>query len=93
MLVAPFVSNIKDSLPVRMSGLEDYTKEELLEHWNKESDMKIRDNLILELKRRKLFPSEETNAWESESGLYPETNDPNFTEKLMHKQEFLENIQ
>jgi hypothetical protein len=93
MSVAPFVSNIKDSLPVRMSGLEDYTKEELLEHWNKESDMKIRDNLILELKRRKLFPSEETNAWESESGLYPETNDPNFTEKLMHKQEYLENIQ
>ena len=76
-----------------MSAIEGYTKEELLDHWGKESDMKVRDSLIAELRRRKLFPSHETNAWESESGLYPETDDPNFTEKLMHKQEFIENIQ
>jgi len=73
--------------------IEGYTKEELLKRWDIEPDMAIREVLIRELVRRKLFPSQETNAWETEAGLYPETNDPYFTEKIMQKQEFIENIQ
>jgi hypothetical protein len=70
-----------------------YTKEELLQRWDAEPDMNVRDTLIRELTRRKLFPSQEMNAWETEAGLYPDTTDPYFTEKIMQKQEFIENVQ
>ena len=33
------------------------------------------------------------DVWEEEAGLYPDTEDPRFTEKLMQKQEFAENKQ
>ena len=35
----------------------------------------------------------EIDEWESEAGLYPDTDDPRFAEKLMRKQEFAENKQ
>lgn len=73
--------------------MDAYSNQELLNAWNKEEDMAIRDSLYKTLKERNLFPNEKTASWEVEAGLYPDTEDPAFIQKIMIKQEFAENLQ
>ena len=76
-----------------MGDINTYTNKELLEVWEKERKMDTRDEIYKELKNRNLFPNDEMNTWEIEAGLYPDSDDPRFIEKLMGKQEFIENRQ
>ena len=76
-----------------MGDISAYTDDELLTVWDSETDMARRDNIMTELERRRLFPSTAMNSWETEAGLYPDSDDPRFIEKLMKKQEFIENVQ
>lgn len=70
-----------------------YNSIQLLKRWDIEKDMDVRDKLYTIMQERNLFPQESMNAWEKEAGLYPSTNDPDFIGKLMHRQEFAENLQ
>ena len=54
--------------------------------------MEQRDELMVEVSKRGLFPAS-MDDWEAEAGLYPDTEDPRFTQKLMQKLEFAENKQ
>ena len=74
-------------------SVDAYSNQELLDAWYKELDMGARDTLYKALKDRNLFPSDKTNTWETEAGLYPDTQDPAFIHKIMAKQEFAENLQ
>jgi ferredoxin len=74
-------------------NITSYSDQELLDRWNSERDMNIHEVLFSEIQRRKLYPSVATNAWEHDAGVYPDTEDPQFIEKLMQKQEFAENFQ
>jgi hypothetical protein len=69
-----------------------YNTIQLLKRWDTEDSMTKRDQLFRVMQERKLFPQDEMNEWEN-SGLYPGTDDPHFIEKLMHKQEFAEDLQ
>ena len=72
------------------------TNEDILAEWNNnELSFKERDILLKKLQDRGLFPRlmNALDEWESEAGLYPDTLDPRFTEKLMQKLEFAENKQ
>jgi len=74
----------------------ELNREELLEQWNDEKlTFEQRDALMDRLETLDLYPRlmQEGDAWESEGGLYPDTEDPRFIEKLMAKQEFAENKQ
>ena len=75
-----------------MGDITEYTDDELLTTWDTEDNITFRDDILDELQRRRLFPST-TEQWESEAGLYPDTSDPRFIEKIMIKQEFIENRQ
>ena len=70
-----------------------YTSAQLLKRWDMESDMPSRDRLYKIMQEKNLYPQDDVNTWESEAGLYPSSDDPKFTEKLMYKQEFAENLQ
>jgi hypothetical protein len=70
--------------------------EDLLAKWNDGSlPFEERDAILDKMKERGLYPRvmSAMDAWEDEAGLYPDTEDPRFTEKLMRKQEFAENKQ
>jgi hypothetical protein len=70
--------------------------EDLLKRWNDETvPFDQRDALLAEMSAAGLYPRIMTamDEWEAEAGLYPDTEDPRFTEKLMQKQEFAENKQ
>jgi hypothetical protein len=70
--------------------------EDLLKRWNDETvPFDQRDTLLAEMSAAGLYPRIMTamDEWEAEAGLYPDTEDPRFTEKLMQKQEFAENKQ
>jgi len=73
--------------------MDAYSNQELLDAWYKEENMSIRNEIHKSLKQRNLFPSNKTATWETEAGLYPDTEDPAFIQKLMIKQEFAENLQ
>ena len=73
-----------------VSGVSD---DQLLTLWEGEMDFDRRDRIMKEMKDRELFPSAITASWEHEAGLYPDSDDPRFIEKLMEKQEFIENRQ
>lgn len=68
--------------------------EEILDQWEM-FPLEKRDKLMETITEMGLFPRlmEKMDAWEEEAGLYPDTDDPRFTEKLMMKQEFAENKQ
>jgi hypothetical protein len=71
-------------------------KESILKKWNSyDLTFEERDALLPEIQRLGLYPSLMTvmDEWESNAGLYPSTDDPRFTEKIMQKQEFAENKQ
>ncbi len=83
------------------SGL---TKQEVLDIWDKETDLSRRDLILEELKRRKLFPREYEYMYEMDTGAYPDSaifkergqyfpRDPEFLQKLMARREFAESIQ
>ena len=65
----------------------------LLERWRSEKDFAKRDELLKQLQENRIFPGDEQNAWEEESGLYPDLNDPRFLPKLLRKREFQESKQ
>jgi superfamily II DNA or RNA helicase len=73
--------------------------EDLLAKWNDATipieDISQRDELLVKMREMGLYPRimSAMDAWEDEAGLYPDTEDPRFTEKLMRKQEFAENKQ
>ena len=54
-----------------------------------------RDEMMEKIQSMNLYPRimNAVDEWESEAGLYPDTEDPRFAEKLMRKQEFAENKQ
>ena len=70
-----------------------YNNIQLLKRWDTEENMQVRDVIFKILQDRKLFPQDFMNEWEDAAGLYPSTDDPNFIEKLMHRQEYAENLQ
>ena len=81
-----------------MTSIEDDTsrRESILERWNSYSlSFEDRDAVLEDIYRLGLYPQIMTamDEWESEAGLYPDTQDPKFAEKLMRKQEFAENKQ
>ena len=73
--------------------MDAYSNHELLEEWYNQTDMAKREATYKMLKERNLFPSDKMNTWETEAGLYPDTEDPAFIHKIMVKQEFAENLQ
>lgn len=73
-----------------MSGMSD---EELIEQWRTEIDLEARDQLLAEMTQRDLFPQKDEAEWEETSGSYPDVSDPEFLQKLLHKQEFAEQKQ
>jgi hypothetical protein len=73
--------------------MDAYSNQELLDLWYKEENMTKRNDIFKILKERNLFPGNKTSTWETEAGLYPDTEDPAFIQKIMIKQEFAENLQ
>lgn len=72
---------------------DKYSRDEILKLWKTEDDMKKRDELFKVMQEKRIFPREEVSQLELEAGLYPATDDPDFIDKLMHRQEFAENLQ
>ena len=72
---------------------DKYSRDELIKVWKTEDDMTKRDELFKVMQEKRIFPREEVSQLELEAGLYPATDDPEFIEKLMHRQEFAENLQ
>lgn len=71
-------------------------KEGLLTEWSEGPlDLDRRGALLQQLRELDLFPRLMTanDAWEADGGLYPDLDDPRFTEKLMMKLEFAESKQ
>ena len=71
------------------------TNQELISTWEAEKSFSVRNELLAELQERDLFPTiyDSETAVERDAGLYPSLDDPNFTQKLLQKQEFYENRQ
>ena len=76
-----------------MDDFDNLTDEQLLERWEIERSLPVRNKLYKEMESRELFPSDAMKTWEEEAGLYPDSDDPRFIERLMMKQEFIENRQ
>ncbi len=70
-----------------------YTDNEILELWDSTTNFEERNKLIVEVKRRDLFPSEFVKEWEYDTGSYPDLIDPEFLQKLLAKREFAESLQ
>jgi hypothetical protein len=69
------------------------TDTELQNLWDTSIDFEERDNILIELKKRDLFPSDALKKWEYETGAYPDIIDPEFLQKLLAKREFAESLQ
>jgi hypothetical protein len=72
------------------------TESDLLELWNSNRlPFSERDALLERIEQAGLLPriATATDEWERAGGLYPDTEDPRFIEKLMAKQEFAESRQ
>lgn len=74
--------------------------QQLLQRWNTETDFEKRNGILQEMMDKGLFPKEVEDAVEEEAGLYPDLPDPQsqlynhkFIEKLLKKQEYIENRQ
>jgi hypothetical protein len=79
------VEEVKIDLP------EDSAK--LLELWRTTTDFRVRDQIYKAMKKKGLFPQLDEDLIEDKGGLYPSYEDPRFVEKLLRKQEFIENKQ
>ena len=69
--------------------------QELLNAWDTEKNETQRNEILSELRDRGLFPKiyEQQTGFEKQVGLYPNIDDPQFTKKLLQKQEFSEDRQ
>ena len=72
---------------------EGVTDPELIDLWDTTANFEERDKILIELQRRKLFPSSALSKWEYETGAYPDIRDPEFLQKLLAKREFAESLQ
>ncbi len=81
-------------MSVANGGDEILEKQKLLERWDS-APLAERDTLLQEAKRLNLYPDlmRRQDELEEMAGLYPDTEDPRFTEKLMRKLEFAESRQ
>ena len=79
--------------PSAESSLGTLTDPEILDLWNTETDFDKRDQLLEELQKRRLFPTEFQDNWEQSSGAYPSLEDPLFIPKLLKHREFAESKQ
>jgi hypothetical protein len=90
-------NNISESVASTKSNIvttfEGTTDPELINIWDTTSNFEERDKILIELQRRKLFPSSALTTWEYETGAYPDTTDPEFLQKLLAKREFAESLQ
>lgn len=70
------------------------SRNDILSDWDS-YPMEKRDELMEKIQSMNLYPRimGAVDEWEGEAGLYPDTEDPRFAEKLMRKQEFAENKQ
>jgi hypothetical protein len=75
-------------------------KLQLLQRWNTETNFAQRNVILKQLEDAGLIPSQGEDEIEKEAGLYPDLPDPQsklynhkFLEKLLSKQEFIENRQ
>jgi hypothetical protein len=76
-----------------MATIGDLTDPELLRLWDRESDNKVRNEILKQLEKRDLFPASFMKQWEQDTGAYPSTEDPLFLQKLLAKREFAESFQ
>jgi len=74
-------------------SFKELADQELIDRFAIETEVATQDVLFAEIQDRKLFPATTSSQWEADAGLYPDTDDPQFIEKIMHKQEFAENLQ
>jgi hypothetical protein len=70
-----------------------FTNEEILEAWEEETDLEIRDTIVAEMEKRGLFPNKSQFEYESRTGAYPDVRDPVFLQKLLARREFAESKQ
>ena len=85
--------NESDINPIFTSDYHAYTDEELISKWATEANFDARDIILMELKRRRLFPSNTIDSWDNVTGTYPNIKDPAFLKKLLAKREFAESLQ
>ena len=71
----------------------ELTPTELLNLWDKTTDLNKRDSVLKAMERRNLFPSSFINSWDHDTGAYPDYQDPEFLQKLLAKREFAESLQ
>ena len=76
-----------------VTTFEGVTDPELIDLWDTTANFEERDKILIELQRRKLFPSSALSKWEYETGAYPDIRDPEFLQKLLAKREFAESLQ
>jgi hypothetical protein len=76
-------------------SFEALTNPDLLELWDTETENDVRDLILAEFKKRKLFPDNFIKQWEDDTGAYPETSryENEFLQKLLAKREFAESLQ
>jgi len=70
-------------IPISLTGLSN---EELIRLWKTETNFNVRDRIIVEVKKRKLFPDDSDDI--SNGSMYPDVEDPNFVSRLLKKTEF-----
>jgi hypothetical protein len=76
-----------------MDSYSSMDDDRLLDAWDSEADFKKRDEIIRVMQERKLFPSEELEEIEDETGEYPSQDDPEFIRKLLSRKEFADSYQ
>ncbi len=74
-------------VPVNTSlvGIND---EELIRMWNAELNTTSRARIVAEMEKRDLFPKDYVDNITTDGGLYPDSEDPNFIQRLLSKAEF-----
>jgi len=89
------IQELSLNAPISLNGIsyDSVTDEELLDIWETEIDMRKRDVIIRELKKRDLFPSIALQKFHDETGAYPNTEDPDFLAKLLVRREIAESKQ
>ena len=79
--------------PAKIEQYRQMVDPELMDAWENEQNFLERDYIISELRVRKLFPSAAVDAWNNETGAYPDIKDPMFLQKLLAKREFADSLQ
>ena len=90
-IIKPLATSSID--PLKLEKYRGYTNPEMIELWETETNFTERDYIVAELQQRTLFPSAAADAWASETGAYPDVQDPEFLQKLLAKREFADSLQ